>query len=107
LQLGAKRPAAGLPKVVDKKAKTETPNKPASVVKKAKEAATPVVKTPKKEVAKSARKEEITPKEKNAKTPSDKVSWVLSDFQSALSATESAVTFSVNECYLLEYSPIQ
>jgi hypothetical protein len=24
-----------------------------------------------------------------------------------LSATESAVTFSVNECYLLEYSPIQ
>jgi hypothetical protein len=28
LQLGAKRPAAGLPKVVDKKAKTETPNKP-------------------------------------------------------------------------------
>ncbi|CAN5971347.1 unnamed protein product [Sphagnum jensenii] len=71
-KLGAKRPAAGLPKVVDKKAKTETPNKPASVVKKAKEAATPVVKTPKKEVAKSARKEEITPKEKNAKTPSDK-----------------------------------
>jgi hypothetical protein len=72
LQLGAKRPAAGLPKVVDKKAKTETPNKPASVVKKAKEAATPVAKTPKKEVAKTARKEEITPKEKNAKTPSDK-----------------------------------
>jgi hypothetical protein len=28
VQLGAKRPAAGLPKVVDKKAKTETPNKP-------------------------------------------------------------------------------
>jgi hypothetical protein len=27
-KLGAKRPAAGLPKVVDKKAKTETPNKP-------------------------------------------------------------------------------
>jgi hypothetical protein len=116
LQLGAKRPAAGLPKVVDKKAKTETPNKPgpcfpyfclqmvkvsfekhfmsqrwfdtltsvnvsetenawlcaASVVKKAKEVATPVAKTPKKEVAKSARKEETTPKEKNAKTPSDK-----------------------------------
>ncbi|KAH9563302.1 hypothetical protein CY35_05G119200 [Sphagnum magellanicum] len=71
-KLGAKRPAAGLPKVVDKKAKTETPNKPASVVKKAKEAATPVAKTPKKEVAKTARKEEITPKEKNAKTPSDK-----------------------------------
>ncbi|CAM6026897.1 unnamed protein product [Sphagnum balticum] len=71
-KLGAKRPAAGLPKVVDKKAKTETPNKPAPVVKKAKEAATPVGKTPKKEVAKSARKEEITPKEKNAKTPSDK-----------------------------------
>lgn len=76
-------------------------------MKKAKEAVTPVVKTPKKEVAKSARKEEITPKEKNAKTPSDKVSWDLSDFQSALFATESAVTFSVNEWYLLEFSPIQ
>ncbi len=77
------------------------------MVKKAKEATTPVAKTPKKEVAKSARKEEITPKEKNAKSPSDKVSWVLSDSESALSATESAVTFSVNEWSLLEFGPIQ
>ncbi|CAK9226884.1 unnamed protein product [Sphagnum troendelagicum] len=72
-KLGAKRPAAGLPKVVDKKAKTETPNKPGHPL------------------AQSARKEEITPKEKNAKTPSDKTP------KGAVGATPTATPASMKK----------